>query len=189
MRGEIDELQLFQRLIANYDAPAFMRRAQRVEAAWELLLRRCDLKRQEWLTIAKLRLGVLFALAGNVETIRPHVEDPACADELSSLHAAWQPRLRLPVAPATSPKPIRHALQQVAASFARFNRRWETFVAELDLTQINALRDGYNRYYVMEKECAVRSARVARAGFVPLSPATLDDIWARFPRLVDVRVR
>jgi hypothetical protein len=45
------------------------------------------------------------------------------------------------------------------------------------------MRDGYNRYYLLEKECALRSARVAREGFVRLAPLTLDDIRKMLPLL------
>jgi hypothetical protein len=51
------------------------------------------------------------------------------------------------------------------------------------LNQVNDLRDGYNRYYVLEKECAVRSFRLARQGFCPLEPLTVEDITALFPLL------
>jgi hypothetical protein len=36
---------------------------------------------------------------------------------------------------------------------------------------------------VLEKECAVRSARIARQGFVPLEPLTIDDVSAQLPLL------
>jgi hypothetical protein len=53
----------------------------------------------------------------------------------------------------------------------------------VDLSQVNALRDGYNRYYVLEKECASRSPRTARHGFRPLPPLTADDLAALLPPL------
>ena len=53
----------------------------------------------------------------------------------------------------------------------------------MDLSAVNELRKGYNRYYVLEKECAVRSARIARQGFAPLPPLTTGDLVAQFPLL------
>ena len=54
---------------------------------------------------------------------------------------------------------------------------------ETDLTEVNALREGYNRYYLLEKECAVRSARLARQGFRRLEPVTLEELAALLPPL------
>ena len=59
----------------------------------------------------------------------------------------------------------------------------------LDLSGINELRDGYNRYYVLEKEFAVRSARVARHGFVPLEPVTSGVLFELLPLLPVPRSR
>ena len=53
----------------------------------------------------------------------------------------------------------------------------------VDLEPVNRLRDGYNRYYVLEKECALRSTRTAQDQFVPLPPATTADLFDRFPLL------
>jgi hypothetical protein len=49
------------------------------------------------------------------------------------------------------------------------------------LGEVNRLRAGYNQYYVLEKECMVRSANIAREGFRPLPPATTADLLALFP--------
>ena len=65
----------------------------------------------------------------------------------------------------------------------RFNRRWLPFVRGLDLTALNAERADYNRYYLLEKECAVRSPHIARQGYRPLDPVTHDDLLAALPPL------
>ena len=44
--------------------PAFARRARQVEEAWETLLVRCRKQREEWLSLVRLNMGRLFALAG-----------------------------------------------------------------------------------------------------------------------------
>ena len=85
--------------------------------------------------------------------------------------------------PATSPGALRQALRELHESITRFNRRWRAFLASLDLRPINALRDGYNRYYLLEKECALRSPRLARQGYRPLDPATLAELEALVPLL------
>ena len=68
-------------------------------------------------------------------------------------------------------------------SIDRFNKRWLNYVHTLDLTRINELRDGYNRYYLLEKECAMRSARLARQHFRRLEPMTREAVLDRFPLL------
>jgi hypothetical protein len=74
-------------------------------------------------------------------------------------------------------------LAELRESLELFNRRWDAFLPTLDLRHVNELRDGYNRYFVLEKECAVRSARVAREGFVPLSPLTVQELFRHLPLL------
>jgi len=59
----------------------------------------------------------------------------------------------------------------------------------MGLDGVNELRDGYNRYYVFEKECATRSPLVARHGFRPLPPVSHADLLERFPPLPEIAVR
>jgi len=188
MTASTDEDRIFQQLVATFDTPAFMRRAKNVEAAWEHLLEHCRRQREEWLRMPKLRLATLFALASDVKRLQRFLK-PSGVDALISLRDEWQPRLRIAITPAHSPKQIHRSLNVLRESFARFNARWECFLGELDLTEINRLRDGYNRYYVLEKECAVRSATVARAGFKPLPLVTSDDVRHVFPLLPELHVR
>jgi len=84
---------------------------------------------------------------------------------------------------------LRRSLRELNESLEHFNERWQAFLSKVDLTAVNEMRDGYNRYYVLEKECAVRSARIARQGFIPLEPLTIDDVIAEFPLLPVPRLR
>src|SRR5207237_716642 len=104
-------------------------------------------------------------------------------DALAGLHAELQPRLRLPVEPTTSRWALRRALTELASSMERFNRRWRAYLAKVDLRPVNDLRDGYNRYYVLEKEFALRNGLLARRGFTPLPPLGLEDLERRLPYL------
>src|SRR5579885_3262153 len=124
MSSDLDELRVIQQWTSAFSAPAYMRRAKAVEAAWEQLLAKCQKQRDEWLAIPKVRLGLLMALAGNVDAIRPFLTDPQQAEVLRALHDEWRPPLRIPVNPATSPRLIRRPLQHLVTSFARFNGRW-----------------------------------------------------------------
>jgi hypothetical protein len=174
--------QVFEDVLAHYDAPAYVRRARRVEAAYEDLLARCRQQRDEWLALVRVRLGTLRALAGSWEALAPYLEGGETRT-LEGLYADLAPRLRVPVAPTSSARALRTALQELCESLERFNRRWLEFVRGLDLGALNAERADYNRYFLLEKECALRLPHVARFGYKPLEPLTAHDLLALFPAL------
>jgi hypothetical protein len=115
--------------------------------------------------------------------VRPHLAGDEEVGVLEALEEALQPRLRAPVEPARSARAVRRALRELVASLERFNRRWREFLPTVDLGRVNELREGYNRYYLLEKECALRSPALARQGFRPLPPLTLADLEALLPPL------
>ena len=78
---------------------------------------------------------------------------------------------------------LRGALNELRQSVERFNDRWQAFLPTIDLTPLNELRDGYNRFYLVEKEAVVQSSRVARQGFQPLPALTLADLAEVLPLL------
>ena len=178
--GADPERREFLQALALFDAPAYIRRARGAEQAQARLLERCRAQRDDWLAMPRLRLATLRALAGGWEALAPFVADTA---PLERLHRELAPVLRSPVAPASSARRLRRAVQDYAASAERFNRRWSGFVAALDLAGLNALRDGYNRYYVVEKACALRSDLLARQGFEPLPPLSPQDLLREMPLL------
>ncbi|HEX5270595.1 MAG TPA: hypothetical protein VFW33_08925 [Gemmataceae bacterium] len=178
-----DGRQAFNEVLAQYDGPAYLRRARRVQASYDQLMAECRRRREEWLALVRVRLGTLRALAGSWEALAPHLADPGQVRLLADLCATLEPRLRIAIEPTTSSRALRQALDQLSQSADRFNRRWVPFVRGLDLTALNAERADYNRYYLLEKECAVRSPFIARQGYRPLDPATHDDIFAALPPL------
>jgi hypothetical protein len=188
----VDEIPILSRedgshtvkqFMAQYDAPAYVRRGRRVDAEWEFLLARCRRQRDEWLELVRVRLAMLHALAGDWGRLVPLLAEAEHAEALRRLHAELRPELRLPVAATESLRALRRAVAELAESAERFNRRWGEYLATVDLGPVNAARDGYNRWYVLEKECALRSARLARQGFRPLSPLTLEAVVAALPPL------
>jgi hypothetical protein len=183
--GRGDGSQEIKELLARFDTPAYVRRARQVQNAYDELVGRCRRKRAEWLAMVRLRLGTLKALAGDWDALRPHLAEEQML-LLRSLHDDLDLQLRMPVDPTTSPRVLRRALGELRASIDRFNRRWEEFLGGIDVAPVNELRDGYNRYYVLEKECAVRSASAARHGFRRLEPLTQADFAALFPLLPDL---
>jgi hypothetical protein len=128
-------------------------------------------RREKWLALVRLRLGTLRSLAVSWDALAPLVAGNVAL--LQSLHDELMPVLRLPVAQTTSTRRLRFALRELIASIRRFNQRWRSHLETVDLAEINRLIDGYNRYYLLEKECAFRSARLARQGFRPLLPVSV----------------
>jgi hypothetical protein len=181
--GRDDANEVFKRFASQYDAPAYMRRARQVQRAYDDLRERCRRRRDEMLRMVCTRLGTLRALAGEWERLRGCLADEQHVESLKSLFDLLQPKLRLEPAVTRSLRTLRRELAELRESIDRFNRRWPGFLESIDLTALNALRDGYNRYYVLEKECALRSPRLARQGFQRLEPLTLDDLAREFPLL------
>src|SRR5207248_8519725 len=125
----------------------------------------------------------LQALAGDWMVLRPWLADDEQLQVLRDLEVLVQPRLRARIQPTSSPRMLRRALLELTASIERFNQRWQAYLPTVDRTTINDLRDGYNRYYLLEKECAVRSPRLARQGFRRLEPLTLEQLAELLARL------
>jgi hypothetical protein len=184
-----DGRQAFNEVLAQYDGPAYLRRARRVQGAYDELLHQCRRQRDEWLMMVRIYLGTLRALAGDWSALGPHLADLGQTRLLEQLHTDLDPRLRAPVEPTRSARALRQALGELVESVERFNRRWVEYVRGLDLDALNADRADYNRYYLLEKECIVRSPHIARQGYRPLDPLTPDDLLAVLPPLPVPRPR
>lgn len=185
---EDDDRQIFQKMLGYYDAPAFVRRVKRLEDAERILDEHLSAKRIENLSIVRLRIGQLRALAGDWQALRPLVGDEASLAELAALHDELEPTLRLPLDVTKSMHVLRGALADLIFAMEVFNQRWQKVLTEFDLSVINELRDGYNRHYLIEKECALRNSRVARLGFQRREPVSTADLLRRFPLLAIPRL-
>jgi hypothetical protein len=181
--GHDDAQNLVKEFSAQYDAPAYVRRARELQHAHEALVERCRKQRTQWLEMVRIRVGQLFALAGDGEALRSLLRTDAEVEILRRLHADLQPRLRTPIKPTTSPRALRRALTALLESIERFNRRWCDYLPTVDLGEVNRLREGYNRYYLLEKECAMRSSRLAGVGFRKLEPLTTQHLCDELPPL------
>jgi hypothetical protein len=169
-----DDRRLMMQLVGQYDAPAYIRRARAVEHAYEQILERCRRQRREWLAGVRLHLKWLSRALDDAEL------------EFTSLDVIDELRRECGVTERETMKSGRGkctALRQLRASVARFNRRWATFVDRFDLAEVNRLREDYNRYYVLEKECAVGSLRLVGTTFRRLEPMTRDELHRLFPPL------
>ncbi|MGE3777497.1 MAG: hypothetical protein AB7F89_09960 [Pirellulaceae bacterium] len=176
----------FLKHIAQLDDPAFVRRARQVTDAWNRMTAACRRQRDELLEMTRLRLAIVAELVERDWTrVASHLRDPLLADTLADWYRAWKPQLRGTVPATQSGRRIRAALRELAESVERFNVKWRDVVQSQDLTTINRLRHDYNRYYVVEKACALQSESLAAAGFEPLPPVTVEQLFEIFP-LLDV---
>jgi hypothetical protein len=184
-----DENHVLRQFLSQYAAPAYVRRARRVEEAYDDLVNRCRRQREENLRLVRSRLAVLGALAGDWAALRPWLADEGQVEILRALQAALKPPPPADTWRTSSPRLLRRGLRELIDSIVSFDRRWQMALEETDLTEVNALREGYNRYYLLEKECAVRSARLARQGFRRLEPVTLEELAALLPPLPVPRLK
>ncbi len=183
MPGRDDNERFFDQVVSHYDAPAYVRRGRLVQQALHDLLERCRKQRDQWLEMARLRIGQLVALAGDLPRLAPFLAQPQELEILRELLTELQPQLRMPVEPTTSPRQLRRAVLDLCESLERFNRKWLAYLDKADLCLVNEVREGYNKYYLLEKECAMRSPVLARIGFFRLEPLTSADLRRLLPPL------
>jgi hypothetical protein len=181
--GRDDDQRIIGEMIGRYDAPSFIRRAKRVENTYQLMISDLERRRSEMLAFVRLRLGQVRALAGDWDRLTELLTDRDDLGYLQQLHDELNPELRVPLTPTRSPGPLRAALTELVEALVIFNGRWQKVLDQVDLTRVNAEREGYNRYYLLERECALGSARSARASFQPLQPIDKAEIAAQFPLL------
>ncbi len=165
-------------VLGLFDVPAFARRGKDVEQTRVRLRWRSHTARSALLDMVRLRLKQWSRAATG-----PGMATLIFTDRIDALwplsHApepAW-------ASYADSNRRLRAIGRDLIASAERFNRRWADHLDRLDLTAINRQIDHYNRYYVLEKECVVGSARLASRHFVPYPPVTLDELLAAHPFL------
>jgi hypothetical protein len=176
-----DERRSAMAIVAQFGAPAYMRRAKRVETAFTDLIDRLRVRRGELLEGVRIHLRLLLDAAGSLDAVRPFVSDVQFT-AFSGLVAGFALTEGEPTGAPS--RRLRRALRDLAASVARFNHHWLDCVSEADLSEVNAEREGYNRWYLLEKECAVGVIR-ARQGFQPLPPVTAADVLAALPTIGD----
>jgi hypothetical protein len=178
-----DQDRIFQEVLGRYDAPAYVRRALRVQQSYDSLLAACGRQRDEWLDMVRIRLATLIALAHDWAALRPFLADDQQCRLLAELHQNLGPKPLVSIPRTPSPRRLRGALRELCESLERFNLRWRSFLSEICLDGVNEERSSYNRYFLLEKECAVRSVVLARRGFQPLEPLTVAEIAELFPEL------
>jgi hypothetical protein len=165
-------------LLGLFDAPAFARRGTDLEYALGRLQGRCRGRRGPLLEMVQLRLRQWAAVATSSDDVVGTFAAPVAP--------LWVLCDAPPPAWALQPAPLRRRRavgRDLVASATRFNRRWSAFLDELNLAPVNRMIDQYNRYYVLEKECVLGSARLALRHFTPRARLTRMDLAAEYPLL------
>jgi hypothetical protein len=174
-----DERKLLMQVVAQYEAPAYVRRARQVELSHDAIIEHCRRQRTEWLAGVRLHLKALD-VAASEEDLRTRFGGATMA-AIERLHR--EIGLDRPAVQSQRFRSLPSLLRFLRASVRRFNRRWSAFLAQCDLSEVNRVRDGYNRYYILEKECAVGSIRLATMTYRRLEPMTHDELHSLFPPL------
>jgi hypothetical protein len=165
-------------LLGLFDVPAFARRGQDLEYALARVRTRSKSQRSAMLDMVRLRLRQWAAASTGPEIELRFFRDPIAP--LWPLAGAEAPRW---AARAASSWRLRAIARDLVVSVERFNRRWLEHLDKIDLNPLNRMVDDYNRYYLLEKECSLGSARLAARNFEPKVRVTLDEIRAEFPLL------
>jgi hypothetical protein len=172
-----DEAEI-KEILGVFDSPAFARRGRDLEYALTRLHQRLGLQRAGLFEMIHVRLRQWAALATGPDDYRDAFAAPVAPlfDLVNAEPPQWAAR--------PGPSRRRRAVAgDLAASVARFNRRWLQFLENVTLDSINRQITGYNLYYVLEKECVVGSARLAARNFVPQTPITRESLLAAHPLL------
>jgi hypothetical protein len=174
-----------QMLVGQYGGPAFVRRARRVDEAWQQATAALPKVRRDYLDMVRLRVGTLVQLAGGFERLAALLPEIAI-EAVRAIHDECRPELRVPVEATDSVRVLRQALEELRESVERFNRRWRERIEGLDLGPVNERREEFNRFYLLEKECALGSLRIARHGFRAIPPVSTADLFTQFSLLPEV---
>ena len=177
-----DEQRAFQQIAGLFDEPAFLRRARTTRNAWEFLLARAERKRKDWLKMPAIKLGRLYMLSDKFRLLSKYVSGED-RETLRQQMLELNPKMLRHLPVARDESKIVDELTELIGTYSRFNTRWFAHVCTLNYDRVNELRDGYNKYYVLEKECALMSARTAAAGFQPLLMIGREDVLEVLPLL------
>jgi len=161
-------------LMGLFDLPAFARRGLELDSTLRRMHDRCRVARGPLLDMVRVRLRQWSSAV-----IGPEAWSLVFARSIEPL---WPLSDAEPPQWAGTPAPIRRQqsiARDLTDSVLRFNRRWIHFLDHLNLDPANHAIDRYNRFYVLEKECVMGSARLAAQHFTPVPELTtqmlLDD--------------
>ena len=165
-------------LMGLFDVPAFARRGQDLEYSLKRIHARCLQEREESLEMVRLRLRQWSRVATGPEDWREVFAGPI--DSLWQRAQSQPPVWAVWAAPARQKRTV---ARDLVASVQRFNLRWRQFLESLNLGPTNQVIDQYNKYYVLEKECVMGSARLASRHFKPVPQLSPEVLLRDYPML------
>ena len=167
-------------LMGLFDAPAFARRGRDVEWAFNKPLHLCRNKRLELLEMVHCRLRMWTAATNGPDDWQLAFQEPIdCIWLIAEAPAPhWKGGGRVP-----SRKQLTQLSSGLVQSVERFNARWLQWISQLQVDSINRQIDHYNKYYILEKECIVGSARLAARLFQPQPRIEPEWLLGQFPLL------
>ncbi|WP_165225029.1 hypothetical protein [Aquisphaera insulae] len=165
-------------LLGLFDLPAFARRGQDMEFSVAQVHARCRSRREEYLEMVRMRLRQWAAVASGPDDWEANFAGPIAPLWALTLTPppSWAARPGLP-------RQRRGAARDLAASIRRFNDRWRRLILSLNLEPANRVIDHYNRYYLLEKECVLGSARLAARHFRPIPLFSHEVLLGAYPPL------
>jgi hypothetical protein len=192
-------------ILGHYDTPAYVRRGTQLANARAQVFQMCQSARDEHLCLVRAHWRTIRRSVSDCRELRnelatEHDYELVCNLEVAlSTHGSYAASTTSIAesayeSVARQRRPFRlfgqrANLRALVKSIEWFNRRWSRFLAAFDLRGVNRLVTDYNRYYLLEKECAMRSARLAARGYVPARQITHDELIERYPFLAVPRLR
>ncbi|HLU47043.1 MAG TPA: hypothetical protein VK116_03130, partial [Planctomycetota bacterium] len=145
--------------VAAMGIPAFVRRALRMERALEELDARLRSERSR--RLASLLPQARALAAAGAEGARL----PSATRALLETLRAEPDFARRKASP---PRRIDRAIDELALRVKRFNEGWINLLERVPIDEVRMLQRDYNRFYPIEKQCALRGVRQA-----PFEPVRL----------------
>ena len=160
---------------AALGVPAFVRRANALEEAQSTLHDRIRAERSR-------RLRFLHAAAREIESSRRAgaVLPPGIAAALDEIISDPRFRPGAPAQSALSPRRVAIKAGRLRRRILDFNARWLHYVAAVSLEEVRSLQMGYNRWYPLEREFALRGVRMS---FTPIRLLDPEDLIRMHPGL------
>jgi hypothetical protein len=160
----------------SFDTPAYVRRGLAVEEMWLSLQGKLQHTWTEWSGPMGMLCSQLRHQADGLEKFRPWLGSDEDLARLLELDRRLNFRLKYPPGKSLWLWPLKGSLKRLRQMGLHLNEAWAKHLATLDLGPLNRARELYNRWYILEKECAMRSARLAAGGFEMLPMATVKDL-------------
>lgn len=177
-RNSITTDPTINELIGLFDAPAFARRGQELEEALSRLEVSCLRERRERLGLVRRELRGWEEVTDQPNGWVDIFEGPI--DDLWPASEAHEPRWAR--RPARRSRRLA-AAAAILAGIERFNQIWLLYLDSIPLDRINHTIQQYNRWYMLEKECALGSARLAAQMFTPRPLIRLERLREQYPGL------